>query len=114
LSWPDEHANLSSFHSPQTQTIKHPEKHARALRVFSHSLIQVVSEITVVMGYKGKRCAAPSGSFDQTVATINVISESYIFFKYIELQLCTYSREWIFYFGYSAGTKIEDIFLVSQ
>lgn len=35
--------------------IKDPEKHARALRIFLHSLIQVGSEMTAVMGYKGKR-----------------------------------------------------------
>lgn len=35
--------------------IKDPERHARALCIFLHSLIQVGSEMAAVMGYIGKR-----------------------------------------------------------
>lgn len=70
---PDEYAHLSSIHSPQPQTIKHSQKRARPLRAFSHSLIQVVSKIIAVMGYKGKRCAAHSGSYKQPITTTTFI-----------------------------------------
>ena len=57
------------FHSPQYQTAQKSEKRAHSLGAFSHSLVQVVSEMTAVMGYEGKKYAAYSSSSEQTITT---------------------------------------------
>lgn len=43
------------------------QKDARALRAPLHSLTQMVSKTIAVIRYKGKRCAAHSGLYNQTI-----------------------------------------------